>query len=167
MLVLIFLTLMLWSLYEDRWNLFGIVLCLGAAAKETCLLMISTALVYLYERGELSRQWQTVTESIVPGLFVFLTLRFVITPAGGPGLLESFLTHSTKAFSISTPLHLVINPFLPFVFLPFIFIKTTVSFFVQRKHLLAFGFMVLLSALFGANNERVMAPSSLVFNWLI
>ncbi len=166
-LVLICMTVMLWALYGERWRLFGIVLCLGAAAKETCLLLIPAALVYLCEKGTLPRQWRTAVEAFIPGLFVFLSLRALIAPAGGPSPVESFLTHSTKVLSFTTPLHLLVNPFLPFVFLPFIYLKATVQFFSMRKHLLIFGVLVLFSSLFGANNERLMAPASLVFYWLI
>jgi len=166
-LVLIFLAVMLLALYGKRWWLLGIMLCLGAATKETCLLIIPTALVYLYERNALHREWQSYLKSFMPGLIVFLTIRSMVIPAGGPGLAESFLTHSSKAFSFTTPFHLLVNPFLPFVFLPLIYYKITFTFFSTRKHLLVFGALVLLSSLFGANNERLMAPCSLVFYWLI
>jgi hypothetical protein len=51
--------------------------------------------------------------------------------------------------------------------LPLIFLRTTIGFLRNRPHLAIFTLLVFISTFFGSNNERLMAPSFIVFYGLI
>ncbi len=61
---------------------------------------------------------------------------------------------------------------MPFTFLPFVFPRTTISFFWRRKYVLLFFVLVVITDLWGIDHgggdaERQMAPAFLPFFWLI
>ncbi len=169
-LSLLFLVLLLWMLRGDRpmlWAIFGIVLALGALTRETTILAIPVAFAYLIERRQLAARSNYLIAAILPALVLFFGLRLLIQPSGGPTLVEAFLHSAPKILDSSTLFRLLINPFIPLVFLPFIFFRTTLRFF--RNHLYLFVYLVLVfaSTLFGSNNERLMAPAFIIFYLLI
>lgn len=169
-LALLFLILLLWALRGDRpmhWTFFGVVLALGALTRETTLLAIPVAFVYLAERRQLAARGNYLIVAILPALTMFLGLRLLIQPAGGLTLFEAFLRSAPKILDPSTLFRLFINPFIPLVFLPLIFFRTTLRFLRDHIYLLVYVLLVFISALFGSNNERLMAPAFIVFYLLV
>lgn len=82
-------------------------------------------------------------------------------------MLQAFLYHVNKLNSVETWFRLLINSFIPLSLLPIMFIKRTVSFFMDKKYMLLFIVFVFISTLFGSNNERLMAPAFVIFYLLI
>ncbi|MGD1049135.1 MAG: hypothetical protein ABR899_10355 [Candidatus Krumholzibacteriaceae bacterium] len=155
------------SLFESRWLVFASALCLGVATRETALFMIPVGLLYLVERRTLGRDGGTFLAAIAPGVAVFAALRLLIHPSGGDTMLQALSTNWTKMTSLERMYHVLINPFVPLTLVPLIFLGRTRAFFRGRLALLLFFALAAGTTLFGANNERLLNPASLVFYPLI
>ncbi len=166
LLGLLFLVILFDAMLKNRWVVFGVVLFLGALTRETTMIMIPTAALYLWEQGRLKAEGGRLLAATAPGLILFLGLRLVL-PAGGFSLLEAFNYYSVKAGAWRTWFYLFVNSVVPLTFLPLIFFRRTAAFFRSRRYALLFVGLVSLSAFFGSNNERLMAPVFIVFYWLI
>ena len=141
---------------------------LGALTRETALLMIPVAVIALLQERASKRDWISLALAVGPGVACFVLVRWLVEPAGGMGLWEALRFHSAKLLAGETWLRLLVTPFMPLTFLPLIFWRASLAFFRQRRwHLLAFVLLVYASALFGQNNERLVAPVFIVYYWLI
>lgn len=167
LLTLIFLIGLFWAMFKSRWPLFGVFLALGALARETSLLMIPVALVYLLETGRLRREGLPFALSSVPGAVIFTMIHAFAPVSGGMGLLEAPWAYRAKVISPVIWFRLLVNSFIPLSLLPAIYFKLTLEFFTRRKYALLFVGLVLASTFFGVNNERLMAPTFIVFYLLI
>lgn len=167
LLSLNFIIIMLLSIWRNQWIVFSIILVLGAFTKEISLLMIPVAFIYILEKKELSTKWKKVIVAVIPAIMIFILIRVLIPTAGGKSLLEAFLIFSQKVWSPESILRKLVNSYLPFYFIPFIFFKHTLQFFRTKKYMLWYVILVFLSTYFGSNNERLMAPSFIVFYMLI
>ena len=159
---LIFLILLLFAMRRFRWMLFSCILCLGALTRETVLIMIPTALVYLLERHQ-TDQLKWLALAIVPCVLVFVLLRLLIPVGGGNDLLTALTLYAPKLLSHETWYRLLVNSFIPFTFLPVIFWPVTREYLLQHKYAVVFLALVFLSTLFAENNERLLAPASIIF----
>ena len=165
-LTLIFVTGMLWAMIHDRWMLFGLILLLGAVTREINLVMLPVDLVYQVEKGWTPSKIKLIMAASAPALVVFALLRLLID-APGYSLTQALLAYAPKLLSVETWFRLLVNPFIPLTLLPLIYLPRTIAFFRNKKYLLVFLTLVLLSTLFGINNERLLAPAFVVFYWLI
>jgi hypothetical protein len=166
LLVLIFLLLLFLAMYRGRWLLFGLIFFLGAATRETTLILVPVVFVYLWETRRLRAEGVRALLAMLPGLLLFVLLRLLI-PAWGPGLLEALRANLAKLISPESWFRLLINAFLPVSLVLIIFFDITLSFFRARKYALVFVILVFLATLFGSNTERLMAPAFVVYYWLI
>lgn len=165
-LSLIILIVLFRSMFSHNWVLFGAAFLLGAVTKESVFLIIPPALLYFYKRKELSKEVKNFVFAIVPGIAVFILLRILIN-AEGETLVQAFLLHSNKLLSPRSLFILLIYSFVPIALLPLVFYKDTKNFFKENKYALLFIVLVFISTLFGKNNERLMAPSFIIFYLLI
>jgi hypothetical protein len=163
----VYVLILFWAIFKERWAVFGLVMLLGAATRETVMLMVPTTFFYLFEKRELRTKWKKAAIAMLPGIVVFFLLRALIPAAGGLGLVDAFLKYSTKLASGEALARLLLNSFIPFTFLPFVFWKTTRSFLEGKKYVLFWLAVVFVSSMFGGNNERLMAPTFLVFYWYV
>jgi hypothetical protein len=163
----ILLVVMVLSMAEARWIRFAVAFALGAATRETTMIMIPVGLLYLAERGLLEREGRRFAAAVVPGLAVFATIRLLVHPAAGPTLTEAVAAHWTKITSPERMYHVLVNPFVPLAFVPFVFFGRTRAFFKGRIHLVLFLALVAVTPFFGHNNERLLNPASLVFYPLV
>lgn len=163
LLSLNFIIIMFLSIWRNQWRVFSFILLLGAFTREASMLMVPVVFAYLLEKKELSDQWPKVVASIIPGLLAFVLIRVLIPTSGGNSLLEVLIIHSPS----TSILRLLGNSFIPLSFIPLIFFKNTIQFFKTKKYLLLFFTLVLFGTIFGGNNERLMAPSFIVFYMLI
>lgn len=155
------------AMHRRRWWMFGIVMVLGAVTRETAMLMLPTVCIYLAEKGQLSAEGKRLAPAVIVPLAVFVLLRLLIT-APGLGLVESLTRHGLpKLGSPEVAFRLVVNAFAPLSLIPWVYGDKTLEFFRGRKYAFLFVCMVVLSTLFGSNNERLMAPAFVVFYWLI
>lgn len=166
-LSLIYLVVIMWSMLSHRWVITAAIFLLGAFTRETILLMAPVIFVFLVEEEKWKEHWRRAALAILPGLLCFSILRLLISHSGGDGLVRAFLEHSTKLLDIEVWYRLLINSFVPVSLLPLVFLRETREFFRGRKHLLVFMALVFVSTLFGVNNERLMAPASVVYYWMI
>lgn len=166
LLGLLFLVILFDAMLRSRWLVFATALFLGAITRETTLIMIPTAALHLWEQGRLKAEASRLLAAAVPGLVLFLVIRLVL-PADGFSNLGAFKQFSVKAGAWRTWFYLFVNSVLPVTFLPLVFFHRTVAFFRARRFGLLFVGLVSLSAFFGSNNERLMAPVFIVFYWLI
>ena len=167
LLTLIFLIGLFWTMLRGRWLLFGMFLALGVLARETALLMIPVALVYLFETHRLRREWVPFACAAAPGVAIFGLIHLLVPVSGGRGLLEALWFYHAKLISPVIWFRLLVNSFIPLTLLPVVFFKHTWEFFTRRKYALLFVGLVLASTFFGSNNERLMAPAFIVFYPLI
>ena len=163
----ILLIVLFWSMMESRWLSFAAALCLGAATRETAMIMIPVGLLYLAERRLLAREGWKFVAAAAPGLAVFLAIRLLVHPAAGPTLAQAVSAHWTKITSLERMYHVLVNPFVPLAFVPAVFFRRTFAFLKGRLHLLAFFVLVAATPFFGHNNERLLNPASLAFYPLI
>lgn len=166
LLALVLLLLSIWALLAGRWWLYGLAFLLGALTREVALLAIPVALVLLWERRRLAREWRSFVLASLPGLAAFVLIRLLV-PAWGTGLFEAFAAYVSKLTSPAAWYRLVINAFLPLSLIPLVAFRQTAAFLRTHKFLLALMLLTFVSALFGSNNERLMAPAALAFYWLI
>lgn len=162
-LVLIFIIVMFLAMWKSRWTVFGITLVLGAMTRETAMLMVPVALFYVWEEKNLATHWRKVLLACLPGLLTILLIRLLVPIAEGRSLTEALAAFSGKLLEPSSLFRLLINTFLPFTLIPFVFFRTTIDFFKSYKHLFLFVALVFGTTLFGSNQERLMVPAFIVF----
>lgn len=159
----IFLIVLFLALWGGRWAVFGVTLVLGVLTKETAVLMIPVAFVYLLERREGARRWRRALLAVLPGALLFVLLRAFVPNGGGNSLFEALATYSYKLYNPESLFRGLVNTFLPFTLVPLVFFRRTVAFFREHLHLLAYLVLVYLSTTFGLNEERLVAPAFIVF----
>ena len=167
LLSLVYLVILWWALLETRWIVFAVTLVVGALTRETALLMIPVALVYLCERQRLAHEWRRFVLAILPGLACFVLLHLIIHPVGGQDMFSHLLRTAPKVTEPATWFRLLVNAFIPVSLLPLIFWRHTLAFLRQNVAMLVFLLLVLASSFFGTDNERLMAPAAVIFYLLI
>jgi len=98
----------------------------------------------------------------IPAILTFLLIRIYLNSQTGNNLYEAILEYSEKLIEAETWFRLMINSIIPFSLLPVIYYSLTKEFFRGKKYLILYTILVILSTFFGINNERLMAPISLV-----
>ncbi len=166
-LSLALVAMMFLALRHDRRIIFCVTLAAGAAAGELALLMIPVLFLYDFHTGRLPGDWKNPIIAVLPALIVFTVIRLVIPPVGGLSLFEAAIHYGGKLRYPMTWFGLLLNPFIPLTFLPLIFFRETGRFVRKNPDIALFFILVLVSAFFGSNNERLMAPASISFFALI
>ena len=157
-LALVLIVLAFSALVDRRWLLYALALAVGVLAREPVLLVLPAGFVFLWERGTLRSDGLRCLVASLPALVVFLLLR-VLLPADGPGLLVLLVDHAVKASDPVTWYRLLVNAWAPLSFIPLVFFRTTRVFVRRHLYLVAFAVLVLASALFGGDQERLVAPA--------
>ena len=167
LLSLIYIVVLFRALHEFRWGVVTLTMLLGALTRETCLLMLPTAVVYLIGKGRLKSDWRSMVAAMLPAVALFFLLRLLIQPSEGPNLFKAFSTYITKLQSPDVWYRLLLNAFTPLTLVPIIYFKQTRRFFKEHRHMLWFVIFVYISSLFGSDTERLLAPAFIVFYMLI
>lgn len=147
------------ALQRERWGWLALALALGVLAREPAVLVIPAVPVLLGSRRARPRAWRDASLAVLPALLLFVGLRLAVEPAGGPGLLQTFLNASGKAARPETWYRLLINAWAPLSLLPLVFWGTTRAFARAHPHLVLFALLVLASAFFGGDQERLVVPA--------
>jgi len=166
LLSLIYLIILFSSMVRSRWIIFGLILVLGAFTREVAMLLVPVAFFYLFEKNKLLQEGRYVLIAVVPAILIFLLLRILII-APGNTLLQALIIHSKKLYSMEALFRMLINSFIPLSLIPIVFYNKTIEFFRDKRYIYVFIMLVLFSALFGSNNERLMSPAFIVFYWLV
>ncbi len=139
------------------WRTLSLVLIAGVLIKETVLIMIPTALAYLYWNNSNKKDYIRLAIASFSPLTIFILLRIFIQPAGGEDIITQFTTGIPRFFSFEGLVKKFIVAFTPFGLIPFFFHKTLKEFINENKFVVVyFGLVVFVSA-FG-DFERLMAP---------
>lgn len=157
-LVMAFVVLAFLALLDRRWLLYALVLALGAATREPALLVIPAALLYLWRQGPSRAELERWLFASLPAIAVFVGLRLTLA-AEGPGFFVLLFDHVEKAASPGTWYRLLVNAWAPLSLLPLILFETTRAFIREYLFLVGFAVLVLLSAMFGGDQERLVAPA--------
>jgi hypothetical protein len=163
----IFIIWMFWSMLERRWLSFALATALASLTRETFLIMIPTAFVYLWEQKGTRAEYARASAAMLPGTALFILFRWMIPAGSGPTLIGAFLLYSEKVTRWYGIYYMFVNPFVPLTMAPLIFLDETIRFFRGRIYLLVFFGLVFFAALFGSNNERLLNPSFIVFYPLV
>jgi hypothetical protein len=167
LLSLSILILLYQALRNRQWGRFALWLTLGVTVRETALLILPVLPVYLLETRRFKAEYRRAAAACLPGLILFTGLRLLIPHSGSGGLLSALQAHAGKLTSPGRLYALGINAFAPLIVIPLLFLRPTLRLFRRHPHLPVFAACVLISALFGSNDERLMAPTLPVFYLLI
>jgi hypothetical protein len=189
-LSLVFIAAAMLAMHRGRWPLFSAALLGGALTGELAMIMVPVLFVFLaernafcagngtgdgrataaregYERPAGHPGWVRPALACLPGLAAFAAIRLLVPSSGGIGLIESALRYGVKLRHPMVWYALLANPFIPLTFIPLIFFRESALFLRRNLHLAAYFLLVLASASFGSNNERLMAPAAIAFYALI
>jgi hypothetical protein len=167
LLTLLYIPILFESLLERKWIIFTAVMILGALTRETFLLIIPAAIFFQIESQTIKREWGKLVAAIFPAVILFILIRILIFPIDGQTPIGAFMANSVKLVRAGAWFRATINTFAPLSLLPIIFYKETIRFFRKRKYLAFFVLFTFLSSLFGSNTERLIAPSYIVFYWVV
>jgi hypothetical protein len=173
-LAFILILILFWAMQEGKWRVFALGLFVGSMTRETSLLVAPVAFAFLWEKGRLKADWRKAAIALVPAIGGFLVLRWAIQVPGPSGLqaalrfyFETFLGNVGKLGTLEGWLRVLVNSFSPFSLVPLLYWKNTRAFFAAGRYRFLFVGLVFFSDLFGASNERLMAPAFIVFYLLI
>ena len=159
--------LLMWTMTRRNWLPFGIILFLGSLTKEIPLVMIPVAVVYLVEMNIRDNSWRLVLSAVLPACLTAIVLRIVLHSDTGNNLTQAMIAYAGKLIVPETWFRLLINSFLPFSLLPIIFADSTRNYFRTRRYAIVYFILVMISTFFGYNNERLMAPTFIIFYSLL
>lgn len=168
-LAMLFLLLALWTLMARRWRLFALALLLGALSRETWVLAVPTAFVYLWERKLLRSDLGKMLLAVLPALVATVLLRTLLRAevAGSLEPLQAFLRFAPKILEPEFWLRQFANSLKPLSFLPLIFLGTTLRWARGNLFMVVLILLTFISSLLGSANERLMAPAFVAFYWLL
>jgi hypothetical protein len=163
LLTLVLVIVLLWAMLSLRWMLFAVALVVGAVCRETPLIMVPVALVFLIERRLVTAEGLKLLLAVIPAVVVFVSMRFLIPYSGGMGLIEALTVHISKFKIPTTWLNIFVRPFTPLTFLAIVYMREFIDFYKRRLHLVCLFALVAISTAFGTDTERLMAPAFVVF----
>lgn len=149
----------LWLLWRGRYAWMGAVLALTVLTREPAILMVPVAAVFLWERGRLRADGARVALALVPLVVLFVAPRLLLPDTGGMPLAEQLAAESRKAFRVETWGRLLVNAWVPVVALLAVWPRETVAWAREHLHLVALFALVVASAFFGSDQERLMQPA--------
>lgn len=151
------------AMLRSRWLLLSCLLLAGTLAGETALIMAPTLALYLLERGSGRREMAAGLAALAPAVAAFVVIRLLVPATGGTGLVETFVHFAPKLRFPGVWVGLLLNPFVPLTFIPLLYWRDALDFLEEHRHMALYLLLVFASALFGSNNERLMAPAFIVF----
>lgn len=179
-LAMVCMVVSLMLLARRHWIAFAVCFALGCLTREVVMILIPVSFVYLWERGTIRPEFKRWFAAICPAITVFLVVRASVYADGArmgiTGILPyyemKFGESAGHAFTLAAWLRRLIWCFMPFTFLPLVFLKTTLSFFSRHKYVLFYLALVIVTDFWGIDQgggdaERQMAPAFLAFFWLI
>lgn len=161
------IVLLMWTMTSQKWTWFGVVLFLGSMTRETPMIMIPVAVVFLFEMKVLRNAWRPLLFAALPAIASAIVLRSMLHSDQGNNLLRAITEYWDKLLLPETWFRLLVNSIIPLSLVPLVFLETTRSFFRTRKYLVVYLTLVIISTFFGYNNERLMAPAYIVFYSLL
>lgn len=168
-LAMLFLLISLWGLMQRRYGVYAVAALLGALSRETWVLILPTALVFLAERRRLRSDGGRLLLATLPAVAATLLVRTLMR-ADVVGSLEpwqALVRFSPKLLEWQFWARQFANSIKPLTFLPLIFLPTTLRWARGNLFMVTLIFFTFLSSLLGSANERLMAPAFMAFYWLL
>lgn len=144
---------------KHQWFYLAVTLALGALARETWILIVPAGYMLLFQSRFGRCKFLPYTLSIFPAIIIAIIIRIYIDPVGGHSLPDAFKMHAEKLFHPGPWGGLTINSILPLTPIPLIFYNRAFEFLRSRPDCILIYILVFISALFGSDNERLMAPA--------
>lgn len=162
-LSLAFIAAGLIAMLRRNWPLMLLSLLGGSASGEAPIILVPVLFVFLAERRLPRREWLLGGLSTLPGIAAFVLVRVLVPARGGMSLAESFTLYAPKLRFYWVWAGLLVTPYVPLSLVPLVYARDAVRFARKNQYLVAMLALTLVSTLFGLNNERLMAPSFVVF----
>lgn len=165
-LIICAIIIFLINLYRKNWFYIILISVIAVLIKETILIMLPVAFVYLYMTNTKLKEylWITLVSIITFGIFISLRL-FIITP-GGESLWTQFSTGLVYFLTPESFVKKIVLAFIPFGFIPLFYYKNSYNFLRINSHYLLLLVIVFLLSFFG-DAERLMMPFAPVYFVLI
>ena len=161
------IVVMFWAMLSDRWKTFAAALFVAAFIREVSMMLIPVAALRLWEQNELRRRLPQFVLLVLPAVIVFVLLRVFIPTVGGDTLVDAIKKNVPLQLTFESMFRWLVNSFAPLTLVPLVFFDSTIQFFRERKFALLFLLLVSTSLCFGTDTELLMAPTFIVFYWLI
>lgn len=158
---------MFWAMLTDRWKVFAAALFVGAFAREVNMMMLPVALFYLWRNGELRQSGSRLLLLTAPAVIAFILLRAFMPVSGGDTLVMAIEKNVPMQLTPLGGFRWLVNSFAPLTLIPLVFFGFTVRFFKERLYAIFFMLLVSTGLCFGMSTEMYMAPTFVIFYWLI
>ena len=161
-LSLAIILLFLINLKNRNWFYLLAVSITGILIKETVLILIPIAYLFLFRYKAGIKDYGALTIISILTLLIFIGIRLMINVSGGEDLWTQFYTGLEYFFTVDSLLKKLVIAFLPFGLIPFLFYKESIKFLTSDYHFLAYFVLVFVASFFG-DSERLMMPSAPVY----
>ena len=158
---------MFWAMLTDRWKAFAAALFVGAFTREVSMMMLPVALFYLWQKGELRHSESRLVLLTAPAVIAFVLLRVLVPVTGGDTLVMAIEKNVPMQMTLQGGFRWLVNSFAPLALMPLVFFGFTVHFFKERLYAILFILLVSTGLCFGMSTEMYMAPTFVIFYWLI
>jgi hypothetical protein len=152
------------TIERGAWWKYAVLLCIGAATRETCMLMIPVAVIAAWR----TQQWRSALLWSAPSLVVFVVLRSIMSPENQAwGLLGNYAVYAWKLTDPIAWYRLGVNCMIPVTLLPLVAMRRLKDLVRRNIHLAALVVLVVVASFAGKDVERLLAPSFVAFYGLL
>jgi len=150
---------------ESRtWWAFGLAMFVGALTRETCLLMVPVAVVWiLRQQDQTPDRWRKMISLIawsMPSFIVASAVRLMMTPVNTDwNVAGNVAIYSWKFTDPVSWYRLVVNSMAPLSLLPLFYFRDFTSYLHDNLHLALLYVLIVVASFAGKDVERLIAPS--------
>lgn len=166
-LTFVFALLMVEAIEKKAKCIFACLLCLGALTREPNLLLLPFALFTVWGTERTETRLKAILlwlSAALPALALWAWIRVLATPEGNTwSFSQAILDNAGKWTSGEAWYRQLVNVYVPFGLLPFLFWREALHFFQTHKAWALYTFLVFLSCFLGVDKERLMGPTFWVF----
>jgi hypothetical protein len=155
------------ALHDGRWLRFTVAMLIGLLSRESTLILLPVAAVFLYQRGGLRREAKRLILVSVAAAASLLLLRAAVPGSGAYETWRAPFWFHAKILQTRAWYGWLLNAFAPLTWLPLVFLRETRRFFASSAHLLVLITLTYASTLFASDTERLLAPCAVAFYLLI
>ncbi|MBS1562305.1 MAG: hypothetical protein JSS89_11920 [Bacteroidetes bacterium] len=149
---------------RGAWWRYAVLLCIGAATRETCMLMIPAAALVAWQQ----RLVRMALVASAPAIVIFFALRSMMLPENqGWDLIGNYDVYSWKLADPVAWYRLCVNCMIPFTLLPLIEPGRLPTLVRKNPHLAVLFVLVVVASFAGKDVERLVAPTFVGFYGLL
>ncbi len=152
------------AIERGAWWRYAVLLCIGAATRETCMLMVPVAIIVAWP----SRQWRMALAASAPAMVPFFALRSMMSPENqGWDLIGNYAVYAWKLTDPVAWYRLCVNCMIPFTLLPVVAASRLPDLVRKNMHLAVLVALVVVASFAGKDVERLVAPTFVAFYGLL